>query len=217
VSRPPALAKAGMDATPAPGARTMQPPAGSICEGGGGDTAPSSSITDGRLSPLCGAALRAARRPVARIVAAETAWRPLVVGGVPRRGTPCCRTEHRCHGAAHHWSWRCGPVAIGCWRKGCRSYVPPPPQPARRRPPTVRCISRLGSRRQRWRWWRRRLFPPDRLSDPPPTDTRSRASRSRRARPQPPHQPTGPPAGRRRRRGSSWARRSRRAGSQRRA
>ena len=217
-SRPPALAEAGIDAAPAPGATTMPPPAGSICGGGGGDTTPPSPITAGRSSPLCGVALRAARRPVAGVVVAETAWRPLLVGGdVPGRGTPCCHTAPRRHDAAHYWSWRCGPVAIGCWRGGCRRFVPPPPGPARRRPPTVRCMMRLTSRQQRWRWRRWQRFPSDRLSNPPPPDTRPHASRPRRARPQPPHQPPGPPVGRRRWRGRSWARRRRHAGSQRRA
>jgi len=134
--------------------------------------------------------------------------------GVARLG---CPTAPRRHGATHHWPRRCGPVAIGCWRGGCRRYVPTPPRPARRRPPTVRCTTLLGSRRQRWGWRRRRRFPPDRLSEPPPTDTRPHTPRPRRARPQPPHQPPGPPVGRRRRRGRSWARRRLHADSQRRA
>jgi len=93
-SRPPAFAEAGTDATPAPGATTMPPPAGGIYGGCGGDTTPPSLVSAGRASPLCCAALSAARRPVAGVVAAETARRPLLVrGGVLGRATP--RLPHR--------------------------------------------------------------------------------------------------------------------------
>jgi len=91
-SRPPALAEAGTDAAPAPGTMTIPRRAGGICGGGGGDTTPSSPVTACQLSSLCDAAPRAARRPVAGVVAAETAWRPLLVGGtcrgVERLGCP---------------------------------------------------------------------------------------------------------------------------------
>ena len=79
----------------------MPPLAGGICGGGGGATTPPSPVTSGLSSPLCSAALLAARQPVAGVLAAETAWRPFLVGkGVPGCGTPCCRTAPRRHGAA---------------------------------------------------------------------------------------------------------------------
>jgi len=88
-SRPPALAEAGTHAAPAQGATIMPPLAGVLCGGCGGDTTRPSPVTAGRSSFLSGAALRAARRPVAGVVAAEAAWRPLLAKGVvPGRAMP---------------------------------------------------------------------------------------------------------------------------------
>ena len=137
----------------------MLPPAGATCGGGGSDTAPSSPVTAWRSSPLYGTAQHAARWSVAGEVAAAATAIPACPGSRRRRrrprGGPCwlgggcrdvarigCPTPLRRHGAAHHWPRRPVPVAIGCWRGGCRRYVSPPRRDRRGGPPRHRAARR---------------------------------------------------------------------------